>query len=219
MKPQLDETSTMELENPINTSLDNNGLLLENTAHKLTDDVIQVIASRRLRHLEMLKITQEPDSTPEVRQKDAEFRLRLARFTTTPNIDFGQLKSELSDTALERSTKISDIVKDRIERRKQFELTARTKWTDDVLLARPVDHSFWWAQTQAHFAPDMQANFLQDGLHFRGGPKVNNYNGEIHTSFGAVALFALQPDRFPKSAGGVFLSSPHVEIFGGIVAF
>jgi hypothetical protein len=40
----------------------------------------------------------------------------------------------------------------------------------------------------------------------------------MHTSFGAVASFALQPGRFGASASGRFLSSPHVELFGGVVA-
>ena len=96
---------------------------------------------------------------------------------------------------------------------------AGPKLSDIVAAPEPVDHSFWWAQTQPSLAPSMTADFRNDGLHFWGGPKVNDYDGEMHTSFGAVASFALQPARFPTSASGLFLSSPHVELFGGIVAF
>jgi hypothetical protein len=219
MKTQRNETSTGKSDNPVKTSLDRNGMLLENTSQQLTDHVAQALAARRHRHLELLEISHETDRTPEMRQEDSESRLRLARKLADPNLNVDALKSELRDAALRRSQKISDIIKDRIRRRVEgIEATERTKWID-LLIVPPVDHSFWWAQTQPYVAPDTRADFRNDGLHFWGGPKVNDYDGDMHTTFGAVALFALQPERFPTSPSGVFLSSPHVELFGGIVAY
>jgi hypothetical protein len=47
---------------------------------------------------------------------------------------------------------------------------------------------------------------------------MSDYDGEMHTSFGAVASFALQPKYFPTSPNGVFLPVPHVELFSAVVA-
>lgn len=217
MKPKCNETSTGESDNPIKTSLDRNGLLLENTGQRLTDDVVQALAARRHTHLETLEISHETDLTPEMLEEDSHSRLRLARTMADPNLDVVALKAELRDSAIKRNEKISDIVKDRIARRR-VAVTDRTKWSD-LYVAPPVDHSFWWAQTQPYVAPNTHAEFRDDGLLFWGGPSQHKYNGEMHTSFGAVALFALQPERFPTSPSGVILSSPHVELFGAVVGY
>ena len=39
------------------------------------------------------------------------------------------------------------------------------------------------------------------------------------TSFGATGSFAIGPERLPTSPTGWFSSSPHVELFGGVVAY
>jgi hypothetical protein len=212
------KTFTVESDNPIRTSLDGHGLLLENTSHHLTDDVTRALAARRHMHAEMLTIAQETDRPPEIRREDSELRLRQANIAADSNRNIEALMADFRDAALKRNERISKTIKDRITRLERLKFTDRIKWSD-LFVAPPVDHSFWWAQTQPHVAPDMSADFRNDGLHFWGGPKVNDYNGEMHTSFGAVALFALQPERFPTSPRGVFLSSPHVELFGGIVAY
>jgi hypothetical protein len=217
MKPQCNETSTGKSDNTIKTSLDHNGLLLENTGQQLNGDVTQALAARRQMHLEMLAIVHEADRTPEMRREDSELRLQLARIIGNPNLNVEEFKKHLREDALNRSEKVSDIIKDRVARRDRIRIINWTKWID-LFVSPPVDHSFWWAQTQPHVAQQMKASFQDDGLHFWGGPKVNDYDGDIHTSFGAVALFALQPERFPTSPSGMFLSSPHVELFGGIVA-
>jgi hypothetical protein len=199
--------------NPVKTSLDRNGLLLQNAAQPLKRDVTQALVARRSAHLDLLAITHETDRTPEMRREASEMRRRAPRIMTEPGVD-----SDWRDAALKRSAQISVSLKDRIARRARIKVTDLSKWSD-LFVAPPVDHSFWWARTEAHVAPMTQAVFRDDGLHFSGGPKVNTYDGEMHTSFGAVASFALQPERFPMSSSGVFLSSPHVELFGGIVAF
>jgi hypothetical protein len=131
--------------------------------------------------------------------------------------DFNGLEADLRKPSLSRSDRISTILKDRIERRKR--LVTDSNGPGDDTAVPPVDHSFWWARTQPHVAPDTRADFRDDGLHFWGGPKINDYDGDMHASFGAVASFALNPARFPTSSSGLFLSSPLIELFGGIVAF
>jgi hypothetical protein len=197
------------------TSSDRDGLVIENAAQSLSDEEVGVLATRSRAHLEMLEIGHERDLTPEMRQRSAELRWRVSRGWGETGSDSEVLKAELRDVAIERGDQISTILQDRIRRR--AELWPGVKWSDQVVEA-PVDHSFWWARTQAHVTPGMGWAFRDDGLHFWGGPKVNDYDGEMHTSFGAVASFALQPERFPTSPSGRFLSSPHVELFGGVVA-
>lgn len=200
----------------VKTSYDGTDLIIENTAQRLPGEVVQAIATRRSAHLAMLEAAHETDLTPEMRREDSELRRRVASLTVAPGLD--GLDTDLRAAALKRSDQIAAILKDRIERREKAWLTYTGKWRD-VVTAPPVDHSFWWAKTQSHVAPDMKAEFRSDGLHFRAGPKVTKYDGEIHASFGAVAYFALQPERFPTSPSGIFLSSPHVELFGGVVAY
>jgi hypothetical protein len=205
-------------DNPVKTSLDSNGLVIENAAQRLTDEVAQALAARRSAHLDMLAVAQENDFTPEMRREFSELRRRSARTMGGPGLDIKELDGALRDAAIKKSETISQILKDRIARRERAWITAGPKWSD-LHVTPPVDHSFWWAFTNGHVAPGTQAEFRDDGFHFWGGPKVNNYDGEMHTSFGAVASFALQPARFPTSPSGMFRSSPHVELFGGVVAY
>lgn len=212
----------LSIDNPVQISCDSNGLLVENAAQRLTGEVAQALVARRTAHRDMLAVAHENDLTPEMRRESSELRRRVAQTTREPGPNLEGLETELRDAALKRSDQISTTLKDRIARRERMWITAGLKWSDfkwsDVSKA-PVDHSFWWARTQPHVAPDTSADFRDDGLHFRGGPKVNNYDGEMHTSFGAVASFALQPERFPTSSNGLFVSRPHVELFGGVVAY
>ena len=210
--PRVEEESVLD---SVRTSLHDNGLLIENAAHHLKPEVEQALAARRSVHLDMLAVAHEDDRTPEMRQQSSEMRRRVARTMGGPGVNFEELDAELLDFATKRSDQISQILTERIARRKLL-TTKPPKSTDQP--PEPVDHSFWWATTQPHLAPSTRAGFRDDGLHFWGGPKVNNYDGEMHTSFGAVASFALQPRRFATSPSGVFLSSPHVELFGGVVA-
>ncbi len=200
----------------VKTSCDSNGLVIENAGHRLTSEVAEALAGRRHAHLDMLAVANETDFTPEMRQQSSELRRRVISAFGETGRNIEGLESDLRDAALKRSDQISAVLKDRISKRER--MWDAIKWSEFPIV-QPVDNSFWWARTQCHVAPDTRADFRNDGLHFWGGPKVNNYDGEMHTSFGAVASFALQPARFPTSASGLFLSSPYVELFGGIVGF
>lgn len=194
-------------------------LFIENRSQRMTDEVADALAMRRSAHLKVLAIGEENDFTPEQRRETVELRRRMAHAMSGGGLN-EKLEGALRDSALRKSTSIADILADRIEKQKRAWLTSAPKWGDiNVTLPRPVDHSFWWAETSAHVAPDTRAEFRDDGLHFWGGPKVNDYDGEMHTSLGAVASFTLQPDRFPTSPSGMFRSSPRVELFGGVVAY
>jgi hypothetical protein len=205
-------------EMPVRTSWSSNGLLIQNPAQRLTTDVADALQSRRATHVKTLAIEQESDRTPQMRREAYELRVGAARTLGQLGTDISKFEVELRDGALRRSEQIGEALKKKISKRETTMVSALSKWAEGIAIA-PVDHSFWWAQTQPHLAPSMQSDFRDDGLHFWAGPKVNNYDGEMHTSFGAVASFALQPSRFPTSPSGVMLSSPHVELFGGVVAY
>ena len=202
----------------VRATVHDDGLVLENPHQTLKDDVVRALDARRAAHLQGLAIAQEPDATPAMKQRASVLRRRVARPMETAGGDFERLDADLREFAITRSDQISEAIRDRIARRQQLITSKPPKWGEGVV-AQPVDHSFWWARTRPHLAPGTQAGFRDDGLHFWGGPKVNDYDGEMHTSFGAVAAFALQPARFPTSPSGLFLSSPHVELFGGVVAY
>ncbi|WP_442496835.1 hypothetical protein [Methylobacter sp. sgz302048] len=202
---------------------DPNGLVLNNPEQQLSPDIIEALSLRRAAHLDILELHNQSDLSPDIRKKLLESKQLLYRTVVeTTGLDIEKFNAELYDIATEKNHQIANSLKLRINRWQG--------WRDRVGIVPPMvvvfpppavtDHSFWWAQTAvSSIAPDTRADFRDDGLHFFGGPKVNNYDGEMHTSFGATALFALQPERIPTSASGWFMSSPHVEIFGGIVAF
>jgi hypothetical protein len=199
-------------------SHDPDGHVIENTAQRLTDEVAQALAARRSAYLKRLSIAHENDRTPEMRREHSQLRLQTARTILRMqerDADFERLQAEWRAGALKRSDQVSEILK---KRRRAWGVEELGGGFGEIVFppAPPVDHSFWWARTDYHLAPDSSAAFESTGLYFHGGPKVNDYDGEMHTSFGAVAKFALQPDRFPTSPSGLFLSSPHVELFGGV---
>jgi hypothetical protein len=80
----------------------------------------------------------------------------------------------------------------------------------------PTDPTFWWARTDWWFPEHVSAGMDSEGLKFDGG--VTTHDGDLHfASFGAVALFELQADRIPMSLSRRWLSTPHVELFGGLL--
>lgn len=200
------------------TSSDSNGLIIENPAYSMTPEVTETFDRLRTAYLNELAIAQQSVVTPELRREEADMRFRVLR-TLGGNSDLETLKNDLRDGALRRSDQISATIRERV--RRGIRAAEIYKWSDHIVVQpKPIDHSFWWARTDATVAPGLRADFQNDGLHFHGVCKVNNYNGSMDTSFGAVARFALQPDRFPTPpASGMLRSSPHVELFGGIRAY
>ncbi len=187
---------------------------ISNPNQLLPDDV--VTALRRLQ-----------ESAFSARRREAELG-RLSRPTADERRRLFELKREAfsgegpREGALERIAEL---------RRRQFtrvEATLRERIAgpaDFRLLpiellpppAPPVDPFFLWARTDWWWDPGMQAHFHDDGLHFTGGP--TSHDGDLkYYSFGANAVFAIDPGRLPPPNAGFFGSTPHVELFGGLVA-
>lgn len=80
----------------------------------------------------------------------------------------------------------------------------------------PLDPTFWWAKTGWTTTRGVTAGHFDDGLHFTGGP--TSHDGDLQFySFGAAADFGLSHERIPFSGIGRWRSTPHVELFGGLV--
>src|SRR5215213_612691 len=218
-----EETSVCKEESTnghVKTSSDSNGLIIENPAQRLTPEVAQAMDALRTSHLKARAVAHESIVTPAMRREDSDLRVRMFRTLGGSNGNLETLKNDLRDGALRRSDQISTTIRDRAIRG-SISVADIFKWSDHVIVQpEPVDHSFWWARTDATVAPGLRADFQNDGLHFSGMCKVNDYDGSMDTSFGAIAKFALQPARFPTPGpSGLFRSSPHIELFGGIVAY
>jgi hypothetical protein len=204
----------------VKISSDDDGLLIENTAHPLKSEVAEALSARRRVHRALLALDHEPVRTPEMRRESADLRRRLYTMGV-PRPNLGSLEAELRSAATKQSDHISATLKDRRARR---ELLLAMEKPIQVGLGgaggtAPTDHSFWWAQTSPFITMGMApAAFVDEGLRFVGGPVVG-HDDEINASFGAVASFALQPDRFPTTPSGFLSSGPYVELFGGVVAF
>lgn len=193
-------------------------LTYSNPEHDLPRDLADAFSSRHRKHLEMLSFQDQSDLTPELRRKVTDSRNKAYRDAAkSMGLDFDKVSSNISGIFAEKNDMVAETLTNRSDR-----------WNDYVEQSPPIvpdaepalrDSSFWWARTDAFVAPDTRAEFRTDGLHFRGGPKVHNHNGEMHTRFGAIASFGLNPARFPASPSGWFESKPFVELFGGVLAY
>jgi hypothetical protein len=79
------------------------------------------------------------------------------------------------------------------------------------------DRRFWWSETlwSTHH---LNADFREDGLHFFG--YVAYYGDDLLQGHaGAVARFALQPERREPSPSLRYDSEPQIELFGTIHGF
>ncbi|MCB1354426.1 MAG: hypothetical protein KDK03_16980 [Rhodobacteraceae bacterium] len=192
-------------------------LRVQNAELDVPPDIAEALVSRRAEHRDSLVLREQGDLFPEDRSDHLERRRTLLRTLAEPlGLDLDRFEQSGRESAAAKSALISEILRRRID------VTNSPSYLEPVRIfpePPPTDHSFWWAETHASVAPDMRADFRAEGLHFLGGPKVDDFDGEMHAHFGAVARFALQPERMPVSPSGWYRSLPHVELSGGIVAF
>ena len=179
----------------VNTTFYRNGQVIENRAQRVTGNVGQALVARSSAILRCWRsrtrttVRQRCGRSPQNLNGDS-----LAIWSADPN--FEQLEADLRDAALKRSDQISAILTDRITARDRIWITERSKWID-LFVSPPVDHSFWWAQTQPHLAPDTRPEFRDDGLHFWGGPKVNTDDGKC-TQASASGLLRTATGAIPQ---------------------
>jgi hypothetical protein len=199
---------------PPNTS--GKQLIQRNPEQRLAPKVAKALSDRRAALTGIVHLRNQNDLSAGARKKLLNAKLDWYRAVAKSiGLDFEKVSAGLKDAVIETNSHIADTLKQKSDKWKNY-LTLKP---GDLVFPKPqlTDPFFWWAETTPMLAPEMTANFLKDGLHFSGGPKVNNYNDDIRASFGATAHFALQPERRPNSV--FYKSSPSVEILGGVDAF
>ena len=191
-------------------------MVARNREQKLPSNYTKALSSRRAAQLQDLALRNQDDLAPDARRALLESRETLLK---------GDMDWTVADEKRRRryvtqvNSKVAEALKLRIGAWNDL-----VKWKDiytDLVrpTPTPVDHSFWWAETHWHNASGMTSKDDNDGLRFFGGPKINDWDGRMTTSFGATGSFAIGPERLPMSPTGWFSSSPHVELFGGVVAY
>ena len=82
----------------------------------------------------------------------------------------------------------------------------------------PSDHSFWAADWSWFNVGPFTAEGQADGIHFRG-KKTYDGGDLIFLNFGIKSRYELQANRIPRPERPPWRSSPHVELFGELVAW
>jgi hypothetical protein len=191
-----------------------------NPGQHLSSEVAQALNARHTAVLEDLNLQNEIVPTKEINQEYRAGLSEIYKVALEPTgVDLQQLADRVRDITATRNEKVATSLKRLLDLKR---LRFTTKFGDlPVSIPKPVaqDPSFWWATTYYHAAPGQTTTFPDDGLHFYGGPKVNDWNGSETASFGAVAAFGISRDRFPASASGNYVSNPYIELFGGMTLF
>jgi hypothetical protein len=172
---------------------------VKNSQHRLAPNVVQALSSERTAHLKKIDLQNQSDLTPDIKKKFAESKRALYRKVTEPSgVDAEKVRAGLQDifkeendqiTVARKGRNIAELLKDK------YLYTEEPK-------TEPIDHSFWWAESYAITGPGYSGRFENDGLNIWGMAKVNGHDEEMRTSFGAVALFAINPNRIPDSPTG-----------------
>jgi hypothetical protein len=76
----------------VKTSNDSNGLIIENPAHPLTNEVADALDALRTSHLKALAVAQEPIVTSDMRRQASDLRMRTLRTLSGSNGDLEILK-------------------------------------------------------------------------------------------------------------------------------
>jgi hypothetical protein len=178
-----------------------------NPANPLPDDVERVLAQAsqaRRAALRMQEVTAKA-----ARLDPGERKLATAVAIDTLHADLPSAVSRFQDIAAGARQRFLTL-------RHQHESAAETMHHLPLdLTPAPVDHSFWWAETSWFTERGLGSDFLQDGLHFFGSLSYDeDDNMQFHA--GALAVFVLQPERWPASTKNRFNSEPHIELFGTI---
>lgn len=191
-------------------------LVVTNAEQQIAPEVAEGMAARNADRAETLARFNQNDLAAEEHREILDVGRELYRSMAHPLGLEPHAIDRMRLTTERKNTLVANALQNRID-----------AWTKplpylDLFFPKPAvtDHSFWWAESRVSSLPPMtRTEFRESGLFFFGGPKVNDYDGEMHTSIGAIARFALQPERMPQTSSGWFLSNPHVELFGGVVAY
>jgi hypothetical protein len=194
---------------------------LENREQQLRSEEKDALADSLRTELEMLALANEVERPSELNEEAGNARRELYRSSfVDARVDTATIFSGLTGIRNEYHTRVADALQKSINIKQERVL--QTKYVDwNLLHPAPDPPEFWWASTQPFDTSGHTMGWRDDGLHIVGGPKLDTWNGERHENFGAVAVFTIAADRFPRSAppSGWWLSAPFAELFGGMVVY
>jgi hypothetical protein len=190
---------------------------IANPQHHVQPEVAEAMSARHRAALELLELQREVGQTSSINEEYGRALLQVYSSALEPlRIDADRVMSDLRGAKEAYHAKIAESLQRHIDVRLRFS----ERYSDLVrAIPEPRDPSFWWARTDAFDTAGHTFAFRDDGLHFWGGPKIDKWNAERHENFGAIAKFAISPDRIPPSPSGNYVSSPFVELFGGLTAY
>ncbi len=198
------------------TSHEDPGTSIEHPSRRISDDDAAALR----------KFGEQDDAELAHRQKLA----KLSRPTNEERRELSEIYQSIAQIDDEQTRTLRDISKRRADRVRE-EVIEKAAWVEKDLLSQPVldqpgglpegplvphavDHTFWWANSRLKTSSRFHGRFEPDGAHVFG--YAYETDGDLMTeSFQLEASFELQPDRIPESQSGRWLSTPHVELFGG----
>jgi hypothetical protein len=190
-----------------------------NPEQRLPNEVVEAMEARTKAQYRLLSLENEFGRASELNQEYGNAQREMYVATLEPlKVDAAKAFDRLKNVREAHNAKVATALKSVIEAKQRFTPGVVLEKIDWRAVVEPQDHNFWWSHSNWHMAAGGSFQDRDDGLHFFGGPSVNNWNGERHESFGVVARFALSPNRWPTTASGRFVSRPFVELFGGVVA-
>lgn len=187
---------------------------LEHPSHSVPEEIVTAMSN--MQEAEFAALARKNEIAELSRPNQSEERL-IAELRGFGAVSEG-IRAETIKKIYDNNRRKADRIREKLNR----EVVAQDPFefhTWDSKPAEPAvtDPTFWWARTDWWHPGHFSAALDNDGLKFSGG--VTTHDGDLHNdSFGAVALFELQADRIPMSFSGRWISTPHVELFGGLVA-
>lgn len=182
--------------------------VLQNPNNPVSRDIALPLAAARAKNLAALKAAQAVTQAGRLiaEEKRALHRARAHAL----NVDLSAAREVVAQIDASRRHRLKPYISGDVPALGIYDLPGI-----DFTPPAPVDHSFWWSETNFFSEHGLGTDFLQDGLHFFGSV---SYDGDPNLQFhaGATATFFLQPERRPPSPNNRFNSEPHIELFGNI---
>lgn len=187
---------------------------IEHPSHSIPDEIAESIRSFREADLAALNRQDEIAKLSRPNQSERGVIAEARQYAAEARGFKVETIQKIRELGRRKADRVKEILDREVVLRTPFELHT---WDSKPPQPAVTDPTFWWARTDWWHPDHFSAGTNNNGLQFNGG--VSTHDGDLHNdSFGAVALFELQADRIPTSLSGRWISTPHVELFGGLLA-
>jgi hypothetical protein len=195
---------------------------IKHNGHKVSEELRRALEARTEQYFSTLQALNQPLLTRD--DRNILFNKQLASYKSiaTPlGIDIDQFASGLKDISAEKHEKVSAARQTR-----NMKLRDHSLATHIPRQPFPFPRTFLLTDVHLWVLPQNQdpANPMRSGedtlgQHFVGGFFVNDWNGELHASFGMLVHFTLPEADLPEPALGGFTSTPTLFINGQLETF